>query len=71
MEADWEFFCSCKLVPEVDLAVDVANQLGPGQGSQGSQGGQGGQGGQWGGDANPGQELGGSCRLGRLAGMSR
>ena len=62
MEADREFFCSCKLVPEVDLAVDVVNQLGPGQGGQGGQGG---------GDANPGQELGGSCRLGRLAGMSR
>ena len=30
MEADREFFCSCKLVPEVDLAVDVADQLGRG-----------------------------------------
>ena len=47
MEADREFFCSCKLVPEVDLAVDVADQLGRGQCSQAGQGG---------GDANPEQE---------------
>ena len=47
MEADRELFCSCKLVPEVDLAVDVADQLGRGQCSQAGQGG---------GDANPGQE---------------
>ena len=40
-------FCSCKLVPEVDLGVDVADQLGRGQCSQAGQGG---------GDANPGQE---------------
>ena len=47
MEADRELFCSCSLVPEVDLAVDVADQLGRGQCSQAGQGG---------GDANPGQE---------------
>ena len=56
MEADREFFCSCKLVPEVDLAVDVVNQLGPGQGGQGGQGG---------GDANPGQEDGGQLQTGQ------